>query len=153
VNLTKKKKDNMKKKQSNVTISFSYGVSETPKAIAGGIEDAIASTLLAINAAEQGAKAMREELRGFIKDNAGAIKVEAIEAALEANGWKQQAISREMLAFGLRRRKASKAKAAESAKVQAKAQAEFAALRKRYSGKDLVAVARRVYLLAQKASK
>lgn len=140
-------------KKSNITISFTYSVNETPKANLGSIDDAIASELLAIKAAEQGAKAMRETLRGFIKENIGAVNPDAIEAILKANKWSKQDISDEMLAFGLRRRKASKAKAAVSAKLQSAAQAEFATLRKRYSGKDLVAIARRVYLLAQEASK
>lgn len=140
-------------KKSNITISFTYAVNETPKANLGSIDDAIASELLAIKAAEQGAKAMRETLRGFIKENIGAVNPDAIEAILKANKWSKQDISKEMLAFGLRRRAANKAKLALSQKLQSSAQAEFATLRKRYSGKDLVAIARRVYLLAQEASK
>ena len=140
----------MKKTKVNETISFEIIES---KANNRSIEDAIASEMLAIKATEQSAKSKRETLRAFIKENLAAINPETIEAILKANKWSKQDISDEMLAYGLRRRQASKAKAAVSAKLQSAAQAEFATLRKRYSGKDLVAIARRVYLLAQEASK
>lgn len=140
-------------KKNSITISFTYAVNETPKANLGSIDDAIASELLAIKAAEQGAKAMRETLRGFIKENIGAVNPDAIEAILKANKWSKQDISHEMLAYGLRRRAANKAKLAVSAKLQTAAQAEFAALRKRYSLKEIAALGRRIQKLAQEASK
>jgi len=117
------------------------------------IEDAIASEILWVKKHEQTAKEKREQLRGFIKDNIGAVNPDAIEAILKANKWSKQDISDEMLAYGLRRREASKAKLAVSAKLQSAAQAEFAALRKRYTLKEIAALGRRIQLLAQEASK
>jgi uncharacterized protein (DUF2267 family) len=140
-------------KKSNITISFTYAVNETPKANLGSIDDAIASELLAIKAAEQGAKAMRETLRGFIKENIGAVNPDAIEAILKANKWSKQDISKEMLAFGLRRRAANKAKLALSQKLQSVAESEFATLKKTYSAKEIAAIGRRLQILAQQRSK
>lgn len=143
----------MKKKINQVTISFAYNVNETPKQIAGSIDDAIASQLHAIKSASEGIKALREELRGFIKDNLDAVNVEAIEATLKANKWSKQEISKEMLAFGLRRRAVSKAKLTLSNKLQEIAQSEFVTLRKKYSAKEIAAIGRRLQKLAQESSK
>ena len=140
----------MKKNIISETITFQV---IEGKANNRSIEDAIASEMLAIKATEQSAKGKRETLRGFIKENIGAINPDAIEAILKANKWSKQDISDEMLAYGLRRRKASKAKLAVSQDLQAKAQAEFAALRKRYTLKEIAALGRRIQLLAQEASK
>jgi hypothetical protein len=136
-------------RKNNITISFTYSVNETPKANLGSIDDAIASELLAIKAAEQGAKAMRETLRGFIKANIGAINPDAIEAILKTNKWSKQDISDEMLKFGLRRRETSEARLAISQKLQAIAESEFAALRKRYTLKEVAAIGRRIQKIAQ----
>ena len=139
-------------KKNIITETITFQVIEG-KANNRSIEDAIASEMLVIKATEQSAKGKRETLRGFIKENIGAINPDAIEAILKANKWSKQDISDEMLAYGLRRRKASKAKLAVSQDLQAKAQAEFAALRKRYSLKEIAALGRRIQLLAQEASK
>jgi hypothetical protein len=109
--------------------------------------------MLVIKATEQSAKGKRETLRAFIKENIGAVNPDAIEAILTANKWSKQDISDEMLAYGLRRRKASKAKLAISNDLQTKAQAEFAAFRKRYTLKEIAAIGRRIQRLAQEASK
>ena len=140
-------------KKNSITISFTYEAIETPKAIAGGIDDAIVSQLLDIKAAKDGEKALREQLRAFIKESKEAIDADKIEAILKAKKWSKQDISKEMLAFGLRRRDASKKKLAVSKELQTKAQAEFAALRKRYTLKEIAALGRRIQLLAQEASK
>ena len=139
-------------KKNIITETITFQVIEG-KANNRSIEDAIASEMLVIKATEQSAKGKRETLRGFIKENIGAINPDAIEAILKANKWSKQDISDEMLAYGLRRRKASKAKLAVSQDLQAKAQAEFAALRKRYTLKEIAALGRRIQLLAQEASK
>ena len=139
-------------KKNIITETITFQVIEG-KANNRSIEDAIASEMLVIKATEQSAKGKRETLRGFIKENIGAINPDAIEAILKANKWSKQDISDEMLAYGLRRRKASKAKLAVSQDLQAKAQAEFAALRKRYTLKEIAALGHRIQLLAQEASK
>lgn len=140
----------MKKTKVNETISFEIIES---KANNRSIEDAIASEILWVKKHEQTAKEKREALRVFVKANIEAINPDTIEAILKANKWSKQDISHEMLAYGLRRREASKAKAAVSAKLQSAAQAEFAALRKRYTLKEIAALGRRIQILAQEASK
>lgn len=140
----------MKKTRVNETISFEIIES---KANNRSIEDAIASEILWVKKHEQTAKEKREALRVFVKANIEAINPDTIEAILKANKWSKQDISHEMLAYGLRRRAANKAKLAVSAKLQTAAQAEFAALRKRYSLKEIAALGRRIQKLAQEASK
>lgn len=140
----------MKKTTVNETISLEIIES---KANNRSIEDAIASEILWVKKHEQTAKEKREALRVFVKANIEAINPDTIEAILKANKWSKQDISHEMLAYGLRRRAANKAKLAVSAKLQTAAQAEFAALRKRYSLKEIAALGRRIQKLAQEASK
>jgi hypothetical protein len=135
-------------KKNSISEVITFQVIES-KANNRSIEDAIASEMLVIKATEQSAKGKRETLRAFIKENISAVNPDAVEAILKANKWSKQDISNEMLAYGLRRREASKAKLALSQKLQAVAESEFAALRKRYSVSEIAAIGRRIQKLAQ----
>ena len=103
-------------KKSQVTISFSYDVANTTTV---SIDDSVAREIHAIESASEGIKVMRDQLVQFVEDNREALSVEAIAATLKANGYSKQRISGLLLAYGIKRRAASKSKADASAEVDA----------------------------------
>jgi hypothetical protein len=129
-------------KKNNITISINYSVADTTDSI----NDAIGREIHEIETLTQVAKAQRDKLCAFIRENREAIDVDAVTATLKANGYAKQRISELLLSYGIRR-KAQK-KTAVSLEIQKKAQSEFAALSKKYSKAELTAIARRIYNLA-----
>jgi hypothetical protein len=129
-------------KKNTMTISINYAVANTTDSI----NDAIAREIHEIETLAQVAKSQKEKLCAFIKENREAIDVDNVTATLKANGYAKQRISELLLSYGIRR-KAQK-KTCASQEIQKKAQAEFAALSKKYSKAELTAIARRIYNLA-----
>jgi hypothetical protein len=129
-------------KKTNNIISITYSVAETQDSI----NDAIGRKIHEVETLTAHANAERKQLVTFIKENREAIDVDAVTATLKANGYAKQRISELLLSYGIRR-KAQK-KTCASQEIQKKAQAEFAALSKKYSKAELTAIARRIYNLA-----
>jgi hypothetical protein len=132
-------------KKNKTTISISYEVANT----SDSINDAIAREIHEIETLAQVANSKRDELKQFVRDNREALEVDVIVATLRANGYSKQDVSRLLLSYGIQR-KAQK-KTGESKAIQAKAQAEFAILRKKYSKAELSKIARRIYELAKES--
>jgi hypothetical protein len=129
-------------KKTNSIISITYSVAETKDSI----NDAIAREIHEIETLAKAANSKRDELKQFVRDNREALEVDVIVATLRANGYSKQDVSRLLISYGIQR-KAQK-KTCASQEIQKKAQAEFAALSKKYSKAELTAIARRIYNLA-----
>jgi hypothetical protein len=130
----------MKKKLNSMTIEISYKVAET----SDSVNDAIAREIHEIETLTQVAKAQRDKLCAFIKENREAIDVDAVTATLKANGYAKQRISELLLSYGIRR-KAQK-KSAASKELQAKAVSELETLKKKYRNTaELKAILIRMY--------
>ena len=119
----------MKKKLNSMTIEISYKVAET----SDSVNDAIAREIHEIETLTQAAKAQRDKLCAFIKENREAIDVDAVTATLKANGYAKQRISELLLSYGIRR-KAQK-KTCASAALQKEVMAELAILQKKHTDK------------------
>lgn len=127
-------------KKNTMTISISYSVANT----ADSINDAIAREIHEIETLTATAKAQREKLCAFIKENREAIDVDVVTATLKANGYAKQRISELLLSYGIRR-KAQK-KTCASKELQAKAVAELETLKKKYRNRaELKAILIRMY--------
>ena len=112
-----------------MTISISYSVANTTDSV----NDAIAREIHEIETLTQAAKAQRDKLCAFIKENREAIDVDAVTATLKANGYTKQRISELLLSYGIRR-KAQK-KTCASAALQKEVMAELAILQKKHTDK------------------
>ena len=112
-----------------MTISISYSVANTTDSV----NDAIAREIHEIETLTQAAKAQRDKLCAFIKENREAIDVDAVTATLKANGYTKQRISELLLSYGIRR-KAQK-KSGASAALQKEVMAELAILQKKHTDK------------------
>ena len=112
-----------------MTISISYSVANTTDSV----NDAIAREIHEIETLTQAAKAQRDKLCAFIKENREAIDVDAVTATLKANGYAKQRISELLLSYGIRR-KAQK-KTCASAALQKEVMAELAILQKKHTDK------------------
>lgn len=135
--------NNMKKQ--NITINISYSVAETKDSV----NDAIGREIHEIETLKRASESKRAQLVAFIRENREAIEVATIEATLKANGYSRQDVSRLLRSYGIIRK--TQKKSALSMKVQAKAQAEFEAIRKRYGKDELSAIIRRMYELAKES--
>jgi hypothetical protein len=129
-------------KKNKTTISISYEVANT----SDSINDAIAREIHEIETLAQVANSKRDELKQFVRDNREAIEIDVIVSTLRANGYSKQDISKLLLSYGIKRKAQKKSGASQD--IQKKAQAEFAALSKKYSKAELTAIARRIYNLA-----
>jgi hypothetical protein len=116
-------------KKNTMTISISYSVANTTDSV----NDAIAREIHEIETLTQAAKAQRDKLCAFIKENREAIDVDAVTATLKANGYTKQRISELLLSYGIRR-KAQK-KTCASAALQKEVMAELAILQKKHTDK------------------
>jgi hypothetical protein len=116
-------------KKNTMTISISYSVANTTDSV----NDAIAREIHEIETLTQAAKAQRDKLCAFIKENREAIDVDAVTATLKANGYAKQRISELLLSYGIRR-KAQK-KTCASAALQKEVIAELAILQKKHTDK------------------
>ena len=116
-------------KKNTMTISISYSVANTTDSV----NDAIAREIHEIETLTQAAKAQRDKLCAFIKENREAIDVDAVTATLKANGYAKQRISELLLSYGIRR-KAQK-KSGASAALQKEVMAELAILQKKHTDK------------------
>jgi len=116
-------------KKNTMTISISYSVANTTDSV----NDAIAREIHEIETLTQAAKAQRDKLCAFIKENREAIDVDAVTATLKANGYAKQRISELLLSYGIRR-KAQK-KTCASAALQKEVMAELAILQKKHTDK------------------
>jgi hypothetical protein len=116
-------------KKNTMTISISYSVANTTDSV----NDAIAREIHEIETLTQAAKAQRDKLCAFIKENREAIDVDAVTATLKANGYTKQRISELLLSYGIRR-KAQK-KSGASAALQKEVMAELAILQKKHTDK------------------
>lgn len=112
-----------------MTISISYSVANTTDSV----NDAIAREIHEIETLTQAAKAQRDKLCAFIKENREAIDVDAVTVTLKANGYAKQRISELLLSYGIRR-KAQK-KSGASAALQKEVMAELAILQKKHTDK------------------
>jgi hypothetical protein len=116
-------------KKNTMTISISYSVANTTDSV----NDAIAREIHEIETLTQAAKAQRDKLCAFIKENREAIDVDAVTVTLKANGYAKQRISELLLSYGIRR-KAQK-KSGASAALQKEVMAELAILQKKHTDK------------------
>jgi hypothetical protein len=132
-------------RKNKTTISISYEVANT----SDSINDAIAREIHEIETLAQVANSKRDELKKFVRDNREALEVDVIVSTLHANGYSKQDTSKLLRAYGIVRR--AQRKTGESKAIQAKAQAEFAILRKKYSKAELSKIARRIYELAKES--
>jgi hypothetical protein len=136
-------------------VIYSYEEVKVSKNLSGTFEEKIADRITIAANVAQDLSDFRQETKAMIAEavEAKRLNVSRLEKIMQAAGWSKQAISAELRSYGINRRASSKAKAAESAKVQAKAQAEFVTLAKRYSDKkELAAIASRIYKLAREAA-
>jgi hypothetical protein len=129
-------------KKTNISMTINYEIANTTDSI----NDAIAREIVEIGILENCAKSKRDQLKAFIRENREAMNVEEIAATLRANKFTKQDIHRAFESFGIVRRPQKKSGASQD--IQKKAQAEFAALSKKYSKAELSAIARRIYSLA-----
>ena len=116
-------------KKNTMTISISHSVANTTDSV----NDAIAREIHEIETLTQAAKAQRDKLCAFIKENREAIDVDAVTATLKANGYAKQRISELLLSYGIRR-KAQK-KSGASAALQKEVMADLAILQKKHTDK------------------
>ena len=116
-------------KKTNITMTINYSVANTKDSV----NDAIAREIHEIETLTQAAKAQRDKLCAFIKENREAIDVDAVTATLKANGYAKQRISELLLSYGIRR-KAQK-KTCASAALQKEVMAELAILQKKHTDK------------------
>ena len=112
-----------------MTISISYSVANTTDSV----NDAIAREIHEIETLTQAAKAQRDKLCAFIKENREAIDVDAVTDTLKANGYAKQRISELLLSYGIRRK--AKKKTCASAALQKEVMAELAILQKKHTDK------------------
>lgn len=129
-------------KKTNISMTISYEIANT----SDSINDAIAREIHEIETLTKCANTKRDELKKFVRENREAIEIDTIVATLRANGYSKQDVSRLLLSYGIQRKPQKKTAASQD--IQKKAQAEFAALSKKYSKAELSAIARRIYSLA-----